>query len=254
MKPRTWVLLRGWTRDARHWNGLAERLAVAAPDTRVLAIDLPGTGRANKVRSPWTIGGITQHVRTALRAADAGPPYSVLAVSMGGIVATDWAAKWSAEVEAAVLINTSMRPFNPPWERLRPSAYRSLIRATRAPIALSERTILQLTSRRLFDDAELLDRWTSLRLTNPVRRLDALAQLTAAARFRAPRENPFRAVLLLTSARDALVDTRCTLAMGHAWRCEVRSHPFAGHDLPLDDPDWVIAQASSIRLDSKPER
>ena len=69
-----------------------------------------------------------------------------------------------------------------------------------------------------------------------------------------PRENPFRAVLLLTSARDALVDTRCTLAMGHAWRCEVRSHPFAGHDLPLDDPDWVIAQATSIRLGSKPER
>ncbi len=32
------------------------------------------------------------------------------------------------------------------------------------------------------------------------------------------------------------------------------AQPFAGHDLPLDDPDWVIAQATSIRLDSKPER
>ncbi len=246
MNARTWVLLRGWTRDARHWNGFVERLAAAAPGTRVETIDLPGTGRAHGLRSPWTIPRMTQHVRAALRAAGAEPPYAVLAMSMGGMIATDWATRWSAEVEAAVLINTSMRPFSPAWERLRPSAYRALLMAARAPAATSERLILQLTSRSRSDDAELLQEWTGLRLMTPVRRLDAVAQLAAAARFRAPRDNPFRHVLLLTSTRDALVDTRCTLAIGRAWRCEVRTHPFAGHDLPLDDPDWVVANAISV--------
>jgi hypothetical protein len=47
-------------------------------------------------------------------------------------------------------------------------------------------------------------------------------------------------VLLLTSAQDGLVDTRCSLALAQAWHCDIESHPWAGHDLPLDDAAWVI--------------
>jgi len=49
-------------------------------------------------------------------------------------------------------------------------------------------------------------------------------------------------VLVLTSAHDGLVDTRCSLALARAWRCDIESHPWAGHDLPLDDAAWVIDQ------------
>lgn len=241
--PRTWVLLRGWTRDARHWLDVGERLAVAAPGSRVLTIDLPGTGQARSTPSPWNIGAMALHVRGALRASGAAPPYALLAVSMGGMVATAWASEWPDEIDAAVLVNTSMRPFSPAWQRLRPSAYGRLARALVSPPAVSERLILQLTSRLRADDAELLARWTAHRLAQPVRPVDALAQLVAAARFSAPRRNPFRHVVLLTSASDALVDTRCSWSLGRAWQCEVRSHPDAGHDLPLDDPAWVVAQA-----------
>jgi pimeloyl-ACP methyl ester carboxylesterase len=246
MTAPTWVLLRGLTRDARHWNGFEQRLAAAMPGAHVVAIDLPGTGQTHAIRSPWSIPAMAGQVRARLRAAGLEPPYSLLAISMGAMVATAWAREWPAEIDSAVLINTSMRPFSPIAQRLQPQNYGRPLRALVAPAGAAERIILRATSRARADDRPLLDQWVRHRRERPIRRVDALAQLVAAARFRAPLDNPFRRVLLLTSTRDALVDTRCTLALGRAWHCEVRSHPSAGHDLPLDDPDWVVTQTTSI--------
>lgn len=241
----TWVLLRGWTRDARHWGGFAEHLAAAQPGAQVIAVDLPGSGAAHALRSPWTVQGMAAHVRQTLRADGIAPPYALLAISMGGMVATAWAAHWPAEIDSAVLINTSMRPFSPVTQRLRPRHWARLLAAPFASVVAIERAILQMTSHHRSGDRALLEQWVAHRRERPVRRADALAQLVAAARFRAPLVNPFRQVLLLTSTHDALVDTRCSLALARAWHCELRSHPGAGHDLPLDDPAWVVMQLSS---------
>ncbi|EER57837.1 hypothetical protein AcdelDRAFT_4590, partial [Acidovorax delafieldii 2AN] len=34
----------------------------------------------------------------------------------------------------------------------------------------------------------------------------------------------------------------CSLAIARHWQCALALHPQAGHDLPLDAPQWVIAQ------------
>ena len=52
----------------------------------------------------------------------------------------------------------------------------------------------------------------------------------------------FAAVLLLASQNDHLVNSRCSLAIADAWHCALALHPDAGHDLPLDAPQWVIEQ------------
>jgi hypothetical protein len=39
-----------------------------------------------------------------------------------------------------------------------------------------------------------------------------------------------------------LVNSRCSLAIADAWHCALALHPDAGHDLPLDAPQWVIEQ------------
>ena len=71
---------------------------------------------------------------------------------------------------------------------------------------------------------------------------NALRQLLAAARFRAPARAPQRPVLVLTSRGDRLVHTSCSEALARAWGSPLARHPGAGHDLPLDAPDWVVAQ------------
>jgi alpha-beta hydrolase superfamily lysophospholipase len=148
MAPATWVLLRGLTRERRHWGDFAGHLAHAMPGARVVAIDLPGNGEANRQRSPWSIDAMAEHARKSLRTMKLDPPYGVLAMSMGGMVATAWATNHREEIDAAVLVNTSMKPFNPYWQRLRPHNYASLFRLmlSRRPRE-AEARVLRLTSR-----------------------------------------------------------------------------------------------------------
>jgi len=75
-----------------------------------------------------------------------------------------------------------------------------------------------------------------------VRASNALRQLVAAARFSASRQTPQCPVLLLGSERDGLVNVQCTRAIAQHWGSPMALHPDAGHDLPLEDPQWVIQQ------------
>jgi len=247
MNERPWVLLRGLTREQRHWGAFASDLAAAFPSAPAITLDLPGNGALNGMRSPGRVDAMAAFCRTELSARGIAPPYRVLAMSLGAMVTTAWCGAHPDEIADAVLINTSLRPFSPMHQRLKPSGMLlRLVLSSHDPIAW-ERAVLALTSNGPHRDADddsddaLLHRWTAYRRERPVSAANAVRQLWAAARFVAPRTPPFERVLLLTSARDRLVDTRCSLALARAWRCEVESHPWAGHDLPLDDPAWVIA-------------
>ena len=70
-------------------------------------------------------------------------------------------------------------------------------------------------------------------------RRNALRQLLAAMRFRAPRHKPEVPLLILASASDRLVDPRCSQRLAAGWHSTLIMHPDAGHDLPLDDARWV---------------
>jgi pimeloyl-ACP methyl ester carboxylesterase len=243
-----WILLRGLARERRHWGGFPDALATAMGGATVLAVDLPGNGELNGQRSPRTIEAMATQCRQQLREQGLSPPYRVLAMSMGAMVATAWATRFPDEVDAAVLINTSMRPFSRFHQRLRPRNYVSMLRlalsSPRSPTL--ERDVLRMTSRHHPGNAQLLIEWAAIRADRPVSRIDAAAQLWAAARYTAPAARPFERVLLLTSANDALVDTRCSIAMASAWHCDLESHPTAGHDLPLDAPDWVAKKVADF--------
>jgi pimeloyl-ACP methyl ester carboxylesterase len=238
----TWILLRGLTRETRHWDSLPARLADEAGGARVLPIDLPGNGEFARLRASADVAGMVGFVRSAaVQLAGAGP-YRVLAMSLGGMVATAWAQAHPADIERLVLINTSMRPFSRWRQRLRPTAWPDLLRIAarwREPHAV-EAIVHRLTCndrRRLDDDVA---QWAAIRASAPVSRGNALRQLWAAARFRARRPAPRCPVLILSAAADQLVDPVCSAQLAAAWNAPHRRHPDAGHDLPHDDPEWIL--------------
>ena len=248
----TWVLLRGLTRESRHWGTFPDVLATHLPGARIVAIDLPGNGTLNALRSPLRAEAMAAHCRAELGARSLPPPYALLAMSLGAMVATAMAVHLPHEVERMVLVNTSMRPFSRFDERLRPNNCARLLRLALLPHAdrAAEELVLAMTSERSAKappcgSAEVLARWVAIRRSAPVSRANALRQLIAATRFTAPRAAPIAKVLVLTSAHDALVSTRCSQQLAHAWRCPVASHPTAGHDLPLDDAPWVARQVQA---------
>jgi pimeloyl-ACP methyl ester carboxylesterase len=238
----TWVLLRGLTRESRHWGSFTGQFQQAFAQARVLTLDLPGNGLLNGQRSPSLVGAMVEHCRTQLQQQQIEPPFKVLAMSLGAMVSVAWSQAYPQEVAAQVLINTSMRPLNAIYQRLQPKHYATLLQLllTGAAPDAWERAILRMTSNQA--DASVLALWRNLRLQHPVTAANALRQLLASARFQADLAAPEAATLLLVSARDQLVSPACSTAWATQWQCPIRTHPRAGHDLPLDDAHWVIAQ------------
>ena len=245
---RQWILLRGLTREAAHWGAFAAGLQQALPRDKVLALDLPGNGEFHAAPSPLSVQEMVQACRNELDQRAVAPPYHLLAMSLGAMVATEWTHAAPADVGACVLINTSMRPFSPTHHRLRPHNLWALLQlawrwnASRdmAKAEAAEQLILRMTSNRVGEHDPVIAQWAAVRNQRPVSAPNALRQLVAAARYRAPVVAPVVPTLLLGSCHDQLVDGRCSGAIAKAWVVPVRMHPFAGHDLPLDDPQWVI--------------
>ncbi|WP_417068741.1 alpha/beta fold hydrolase [Niveibacterium terrae] len=242
----TWILLRGLSREARHWSSfpglLGERLGEP-----VLCPDLPGFGTRAGQRSPARIEAIVDEVRASL--ASHPPPYHLLAMSLGAMIGICWAATHPEELTSCVLINTSLRPFNPFWQRLRPANYAALIRLALpgASELAAEKTVLATTSNLIRAPEALLADWLAIRRSAPPRRSDTLRQLVAAIRYRAPRTAPQVPLLVLASAADRLVSPRCSQTLAERWGADYREHPTAGHDLPLDDGEWTVQAISDWR-------
>jgi pimeloyl-ACP methyl ester carboxylesterase len=250
----TWILLRGLIREQRHWGKFPDEFRREIDDAEVITLDLPGNGALHRQTSPTRVEEMAEYCRRELAARGLPPPYRVLALSLGAMVAVAWCAQYPAEVESCVLINTSLRPFSPFYRRLRPRNYPQLIYAAlHGDIYRRERLILQLTSCHADAHAALADEWVVLQRECPVSRRNTLRQLRAAMGFRAPRTKPQTPILLLGSAQDQLVDADCSRSVARAWRTASVFHPTAGHDLPLDDGPWVARQVRAW-LDSMKNR
>lgn len=240
----TWILLRGLTREARHWGDFPQRLSAAMPGCQVLTFDLPGNGQLHRERSPASVEAMADFCETRRRdLALPGPP-NVIAMSLGAMVTVAWSQRHPGALASAVLINTSLRPYSPLHQRLRPVTYPALLRlAWGATPRQWEETVLRLTSRHADTPRDdLLGQWLSYRSGRPVSRANAARQLWAASRYQAPLATPALPILLLNSTQDCLVDPRCSTALARAWGCPLRQHASAGHDLPLDDGAWVARQ------------
>ena len=240
----TWVLLRGLMREQRHWGSFPALLAQTLPGSVIVTPDLPGNGQQYRMDSATRVAHTVAFCRQDLLARGLAPPYRLLALSLGGMVAAEWASLYPHEVQSCVLINTSMRPYSPFHQRLRWQNYGALLRQLLlGDQASQEALILRLTStRHQAGNAELVAQWVAFQQQYPVSRRNALRQLLSAARFRAPACRPGMPLLVLAGAQDRLVDHRCSLTLAQAWQADIAVHPEGGHDLPLDQPQWVAQQ------------
>ncbi len=251
-----WILLRGLAREARHWSTFPERLKARlksqGDDARVDAIDLPGAGKYSEMKSPISIGELSEFarekfndIRRQMRERGETPPERtrLLSVSMGGMVATDWLDRWPNDFKECILINTSFHGFSPFHHRLRPHAMAHLFKALR-PLSNIDRELHSLSLvTNLADEAKALTlakEWSTYADERPMTLENFSRQLIASARFQAPAQKPETPILTLISERDRMVDSRCSKEIVRRWKTAFEIHPTAGHDLTLDDPDWVI--------------
>jgi pimeloyl-ACP methyl ester carboxylesterase len=223
----------------------------------VLTPDLPGNGMRWAERSAATVPALMEAVRADLAAQGIHPPYRLLGMSLGAMACVAWAEMYADEVEAMVLVNTSLRPFSGFHQRLLPRAWLPLARLLTlgASPEVMEQAVLALTSRNEFSEAaraQLLAHWVGLRQRHPVSRASAVNQLLAAARYRAPQAAPAMPILVVGTHGDRLVSPRCSESLARHWRVPLVQHTDAGHDLPLDAAEWLAAQVAHFNTCTRP--
>ena len=239
----TWIFLRGLTRESRHWGDFPATLKGEIIDADIVLLDLPGNGRLNWLESPTNVAAMVGFCRRELAAREVRPPYHLLAMSLGAMVAVAWAGRHPQELAGCVLINTSLRPFSPFYQRLRPRSYLPLLGlALPGSAEAREAVILRLTSNMAENRLQVMKAWSAWRIEHPVSTANALRQLRAASAYQAPLRQPAVAMLVLAGAEDGLVAPVCSRRLAQAWRTDFAEHPRAGHDIPLDDGPWVARQ------------
>lgn len=243
--PLNWLLLGPIARECATWGDapqhLLQQLRAVQPQVGLFQLDLPGTGRLCGERSPDRIEDLVDGLRGRVRAAALPGPWGLMASSWASCVAAEWARRYPDELGAIVLVSPAMRPFT------------KVLRSV--PTGLWGQALTKLLGRRAFwrrdavvwngqtqlrrASADSLSRWRELRRQHPVRARNGWRQMMAVWRFETSKRRPHPHVLLLAGKGDAWIDWRVSAAISRAWGAAVRVHPEAGHDLLLDDPQWV---------------
>lgn len=244
---KPWVLLRGLMRHSGHWSTFGEKLQQQYPSSKILLLDLPGNGTKCHLTTPTNAEEIIEDLREEVRRAVGRTPFHFLGMSLGAMVGLKWAESWPESFHSLIAVNPSLRQCSKPWQRLRPQALVGITAAIFAKDALSrERIILRLTSTmnsnkhqqlaQVFADFDM--RW-------PPKKLNFLRQIALASRIQLtkPVDVP---MAIFASAQDHLVSSVCSINMARAFSSHLEVHPTAGHDLVLDDPDWVLNKIGSF--------
>jgi pimeloyl-ACP methyl ester carboxylesterase len=239
-----WLLLRGLARESAHWGDFVPLLQAAFPTATITMLDLPGTGCWYQETSPATIREIVEIVRRqALTQGVLEQPITLLALSLGGMVGWEWMQRYPRDIAAACLINTSFADLNPAYQRMRWQSLGKIFNIARLSDNVErELTIVQLISNRRDHDQAIAHAWAALDELRPISAANRLRQIIAAARYKPGNMKPQVPVLLLNSSTDRLVAAACSETIQQKWQLPIRRHPWAGHDLPLDDGEWVVTQ------------
>lgn len=250
-----WLLLRGLGRERRHWHDFPLLLGRQLGSGRVHLMDVAGAG-TERGRLPWpSIEWLARDI--ALRApalgSGAGESWSLLGLSLGGMLALELCWLFPERIRQAVIINASSR-VSERGARFRFGAVPGFAQLLlEANASRRERRLLELTSA-LPPAARggYAERAARIADESPVRRVAVMSQLLAAARFWPPPREGVRARLLFLASRsDALVSPACSRALARLYRAPYEEHPSAGHDLPLDDPHWLCERIARFEREAR---
>jgi pimeloyl-[acyl-carrier protein] methyl ester esterase len=239
-KEKHFYLIRGLIREKEHWGRFPKELQNAFPGARITAIDIPGAGEYFNSSTPLTIRGIVEKMRQDyLRHKTEDGSIHLIAVSLGGMIAVEWMKRYPSDFQEATLINTSLGGISPFFHRLLPKALLFLMKVPLLNGRSKESRILELVTNHKNIFHETLDRWELIQRERPVSLDNTLRQLFAAANFSAKHFIPPIPITLIASTTDRMVSVECSRAIARIWKSTLLEHPTGGHDLSVDDPEWL---------------
>ena len=238
---RNWLLLRGLARGVGHWGSFAEKIQQHFPNDKFEFLDLPGNGSRHQDTSPVKISEYVKDLRARCSYVQKGEPFQVLSVSLGAMITVEWMKEYPHEIRKATLVCTSSGGFSPFYRRFIagniPKGLKLIGREKDE--AVREKTIPGMITTSHERREEEMGAMMAYTRQYPMNPLNVIRQMYAASRYRFPDSAPGD-IRLLGSHGDRLVSPTCTLKIAEKWGVRAEMHPWAGHDVPIDDPQWLL--------------
>lgn len=237
-----YVFIRGLARNKYHWYGFEK---LFAHNSDIIMLDIPGNGEFNKLDSKITIEENTEILREQFLKLKKNGPYTLIGISLGGMIAIDWLNRFESDFERIIVINTSAKNLARPWQRF------NLKMAIAIPMLLFssdkviESNILKQTLNKKKIDFELLHSALNLRQFKTTK-INFFKQLFSASKFIFPLNLNAEKLIVVYSENDRLVSSLSSKKIIELTNCRGIVHPSAGHDLPLDDAAWLFKTISDL--------
>jgi pimeloyl-ACP methyl ester carboxylesterase len=234
-----WIFLRGLARSSCHWHEFPTVFKKYFPEAEIEFLDIRGNGDQAYMPSFTTAIENVRDLRSRSLLLKKGP-VNLLSISLGSMIAIEWASQFPQDVQNLIVMNTSDNRTSHFWERLNLSNFSNYLQAIKAPDYSTEKelAILNFTAQNLKNKKEVAEVFAKMTMTS---KENTLRQLVAAMRFRLPAK-PQVPVLLIGSHGDQMVSPACTKNIEKSWNIEAVWHPSAGHEITLEEPEWVAQQ------------
>lgn len=244
--PQYYFFIRGLIRSQFHWYQFPAHFDRIAQQYNLQAttvfLDVAGNGKRFQQATPFSIEematDISQQIQDYSDTHSISPDSELhlIGISMGGMIAAELAANITNDFASIHIINSSFANLSAFWQRMRLPALLEI-----APklwhLEKREHTILKWTSNNP-ESTDLTNDWVQESNRHPLSLRNGLAQLWAASRY-VVRQQAHKKRYVYCSQADRLVSWKCSEKLANYWQCPLERESTAGHDLPLDNPDWL---------------
>ena len=242
MKKRTFVLIRGLGHESRHWGSFSKLLEEQSFCQKLILSELPGSGVRLKDPCYSSVSKISDDIyHTYKDLWLAHKPLALVGLSLGGMVALDLLSKFPDLFSEFFIMNSSIGHLSPFYERMKISAMPKVLNiGFEKGFQKKARLMIELSSKLRVDDKALHKEHVKIIETAPVKFKTLVQQLCAAVLYKGPVKEIKTKGMVLYSKQDELVDHKCSMALAKFLSVKGLVHETAGHDLTLDDAEWVV--------------
>lgn len=239
MASENWIFIRGLTRGNIHWGDFPKLLAQSSQSPCAEFLEIPGNGLLHELKTPINPQKVIDHLREQSNFVKQKQTFHLCGISLGGMIALKWAELYPDEIKSVNVINSSLNQLSPMTERLNKKYYPAILRALFLNNPLKQESIiLEITSNNLEKTKKHLPAFAEFSSKNRVSITNFVRQLLL-AKFLKIKTQLKVPVLIITSEQDCLVHAACSDQLVTFLGAQQKKHPTAGHDLPLDDPEWL---------------
>lgn len=239
MNHNNWIFLRGLTRGNIHWAEFPQIFKLQKPEVVMELLEIPGNGETHNIETPLKPEEVLNFLRNKSKFVQQNQKFNICGISLGGMLALKWTELHPNDIDSVSIINSSLGQYSSFYHRLNIFNIGKVLSALfEADPEKQEETILNMTSNKLKENKKYIKAFAEYSSQYPVSKKNFFRQLALANEI-VIHDLPEVPLKVICSLQDHLVDPVCSLQIQSMLGGSLIEHPTAGHDLPLDEPEWL---------------